>query len=297
MKIDERIKEIHNLHAKRIDEKGVYLPHQPIYEFEPMAIDEYYRMYAILNSIDCSETFIDIGCAEGIYLSMAENFCNSKVFGLDVSSEVLKRMVDFFGFSGVAGSGTMLPFKNRSFDTILCSEVIEHVTEPEKLAKELRRIAKNQIIISTPIAKSRAEKESFEPDKELKGNTHLHFFGKQDMEKMFGKIEITYAQSGILYPANIIYRRAVRFFDKALGYPIARLLIRMDAWLCKKYPWSGKAGIVIVGKRSEKKIPAGFIVSGMYKKISEQRKTDKIRLQNKKTFLMKDYGYLISKSS
>ena len=46
-----------------------------------------------------------------------------------------------------------LPFKNKSFDTVLCIEVIEHLEkeEGEKLIQTMEKIARRQVIISTPV--------------------------------------------------------------------------------------------------------------------------------------------------
>ncbi len=294
-KTTKAVKRVHDMHARRISKDGEYLPHQPIYGFSPLAIDEYYRIYAIANVFGEFKSFADIGCAEGMYMSIAMNRTGASVVGLDLSTEILKRMWEYFGYAGMAGDSASLPFKNSSFDVVLCSEVLEHMTEPLKAVKELKRIGK-KIVITTPIAKNEKEKTAFVPDVELKGNTHLHFFDRADMEKMFGHVSIRYAQSTILYPLNIIYRRFLRFLDALVDFPMATMLIKADAWLCKKYPWSGKVGIVVCGNGKDVPVPAGFIVSGLYRKISEQRKTSRIRLQNKKTFVMKEYGYLVSVS-
>jgi len=45
-----------------------------------------------------------------------------------------------------------LPFNNESFDTIICSAVIEHVKDQAKVLKEFHRVLKNngRIIFTTP---------------------------------------------------------------------------------------------------------------------------------------------------
>ncbi|MBI4015619.1 MAG: class I SAM-dependent methyltransferase [Candidatus Aenigmarchaeota archaeon] len=44
-----------------------------------------------------------------------------------------------------------LPFKNKQFDTVLCSHTIEHVKEPERFYKELQRVGKSVTILIPPI--------------------------------------------------------------------------------------------------------------------------------------------------
>lgn len=43
-----------------------------------------------------------------------------------------------------------LSFKDNSFDIVLCQQVLEHIDEPVKAILELKRVYKNQLIISVP---------------------------------------------------------------------------------------------------------------------------------------------------
>jgi len=55
-------------------------------------------------------------------------------------------MIDVFA------KGTAIPFKNSSFDFVLCTEVMEHISEPEHLLKEVYRILKKngKLLITVP---------------------------------------------------------------------------------------------------------------------------------------------------
>jgi len=46
-----------------------------------------------------------------------------------------------------------LPFKQKSFDTVLCMEVIEHLEKEEaiRLIEDMEKIARKKIIITTPV--------------------------------------------------------------------------------------------------------------------------------------------------
>lgn len=43
-----------------------------------------------------------------------------------------------------------LSFEDNTFDIVLCQQVLEHVPDPVKAINELRRVAKNQLIITVP---------------------------------------------------------------------------------------------------------------------------------------------------
>ena len=44
-----------------------------------------------------------------------------------------------------------LPFKDKQFDNVISSHTIEHVEDPDKFFKELKRISKNVTILLPPI--------------------------------------------------------------------------------------------------------------------------------------------------
>lgn len=55
-------------------------------------------------------------------------------------------------FVDVIGDARHLPFKDKSFDTVTCFEVIEHIppTDRDIVLKEMERVARDIIIISVP---------------------------------------------------------------------------------------------------------------------------------------------------
>ena len=96
-----------------------------------------------------STSILVVGCGSKKDMSIS----NKKLVGLDLSITALKESKRLFPKNSyVNGDGCNLPFKNNSFDTIVCSEVIEHVLNPKKMILEFKRVLKNngQLIITTP---------------------------------------------------------------------------------------------------------------------------------------------------
>jgi len=65
------------------------------------------------------------------------------VVGLDLKN---------YGFTDVIGDARALPFKDKSFDTVVMTEVIEHIPpeDRDRVIQELQRVARKIIIISAP---------------------------------------------------------------------------------------------------------------------------------------------------
>jgi SAM-dependent methyltransferase len=78
--------------------------------------------------------------------------------GVDISGlqvEYARRVALGMGFENVqfeAGSAEHLGFPDESFDIVLCSDVVEHLENPEKCFAEIRRVLKSggTAIITTP---------------------------------------------------------------------------------------------------------------------------------------------------
>ncbi len=79
---------------------------------------------------------LDIGCGAG-YLGNILNKKSELYIGVDFVDE---RQVENFPF--FRATALNLPFRNNSFDIIICNHVIEHVTNQDKLLHEINRLLK-----------------------------------------------------------------------------------------------------------------------------------------------------------
>ena len=103
---------------------------------------------ALANVVSIDSFWLDLGCGTQPYKN---EFKNSKYIGIDVEisgrSEILKNPEIYF-------DGKNIPFKNNSFDGILSTQVLEHVSDIHQILHECNRVLKKNgvMITSVPFA-------------------------------------------------------------------------------------------------------------------------------------------------
>lgn len=108
-----------------------------------------------LNRLDIRSGYriLDIGCGNGRHMGEAIRLKGVSIIGADINMndllEAKKRLDDLekLGFGrGLWGFNvaeiTRLPFRDHSFDAVICSEVLEHIVEEKTAVSEISRILK-----------------------------------------------------------------------------------------------------------------------------------------------------------
>lgn len=99
------------------------------------------------------ERIIELGCGLSPFLSKADF---KERWGLDYSEKTIETAKGMYpNINYIVGDATKTPLKDNYFDVVLGGEIIEHLEKPEELIKEMLRIAKHKVIISTPILEFR----------------------------------------------------------------------------------------------------------------------------------------------
>ena len=103
-----------------------------------------------LAGIKETDKVLEVGCGAGHIL---ERIQKGKLYGIDISDIQIKRAKNRLGDKAELkkSPGEEIPFEDGYFDVILCSEVIEHVLDPPKLLREIKRVMKDDGILSLSI--------------------------------------------------------------------------------------------------------------------------------------------------
>jgi 2-polyprenyl-3-methyl-5-hydroxy-6-metoxy-1,4-benzoquinol methylase len=97
-------------------------------------------------------SILDAGCGEGFTLEFLRKQKIGKTYeGIDFLKTAIEigRKVHP-NIKLLQESIYDLPYKNNTFDVILCTEVMEHLDDPKKALKELFRVSRKYVLLSVP---------------------------------------------------------------------------------------------------------------------------------------------------
>lgn len=106
------------------------------------------RARIIFENLDLggSEKILEIGCGRGFYLNVLSKASPKlDVTGIDLNEKYLSVAKDFINDNKVKlikADATKLPFKDKSFDRIIATEILEHIPNDEEVISEINRVLK-----------------------------------------------------------------------------------------------------------------------------------------------------------
>lgn len=105
-----------------------------------------------------AQSLLDVGCGEGKSISVLPGIRGMYVVGVDAYEPYLEECRHKRGIYQdlVLCNASNLPFQDNSFDIVLAIEVLEHLSreDGELMLLEMERVAKKQVIITTPLGKA-----------------------------------------------------------------------------------------------------------------------------------------------
>lgn len=103
------------------------------------------KFNAIISLIDKEpNNILDVGCASGWFLyKIASRYPKAKCTGIDI----YKKAIDYGkkrykSLNLIYADAHNVPFPDNSFNAVICTEVLEHVVDPGKIIREIKRVLK-----------------------------------------------------------------------------------------------------------------------------------------------------------
>jgi len=168
-------------HSKEYGTQVVYL-----------SVDPSHYHHKILNRINNNQIILDVGCATG-YLGASAKKNGNSVYGIEISEIAIEKAREVL--DGVVEGNIEemeIPYPEEYFDIIICSDVLEHLFDPQEVLLKLRRHLKKsgKLMISVPnvahysirwmLMKGNWEYKAFG----LMDYGHLRFFTKKTMSHL-----------------------------------------------------------------------------------------------------------------
>ena len=140
---------------------------------DPRSRSHLFRYVLARGVIEKDDLVVDAACGMGAGSAFLARHCRH-LFGIDISPNAINQARQKFGTIGNLSfieadlDRTELP----SCDVAVSIETIEHLVDPERFAKELRRAARKFIVVSAPIIHC------------LPHPFHKHEFNEQSFKKL-----------------------------------------------------------------------------------------------------------------
>jgi 2-polyprenyl-3-methyl-5-hydroxy-6-metoxy-1,4-benzoquinol methylase len=172
-------------------------------------------------------TILDIGCGSAW---VAEALCaeGKEVWSLDVSSvnpvKALKKH-PFPSHYGIVADVMSLPFREKVFDVVIASEVLEHLVSPADFFQEVMRVVKpgGMLIITTPYKEIIQHSLCIHCNQPTPHHAHLHSFDAEKIRRISAGLRAVRAQIEP-FSNKALVKLQMHFWMRLLPYPVWRML-------------------------------------------------------------------------
>jgi len=180
---------------------------------------------------------VDIGCAGGQYVDYFKR-AGFYIVGVDFVKEFLFSAINqkregYF----ICAQVENLPFKDKSFDTALALNLLEHVSDDRDVFKEIIRITKKRIIIIVPLAEPDDFKGYGVLFEHRRDTTHLRYYSKDTLFGLFNNYNLSIICYEEFFPVDTtgLFISTLPFFLKKFFRAIIYLFQNIFKIKFKKY--------------------------------------------------------------
>ena len=141
-------------------------------------------------NLETGDRVLDIGCGDGKIDSLIMKKVDVTIEGLDVlvRNETYIPVKQF--------NGKEIPFEDNSFDTIIIIDVLHHTDDPKQLLREIKRVAKKNILIKDHLLNGFLAKGTLKL-MDYVGNSHYgvrlpyNYLTKSEWTEIFRELDLT----------------------------------------------------------------------------------------------------------
>jgi len=184
-------------------------------------------LFKVVRNLPAQSKVLDVGAGTGGLLQLMEQTNTSfKTYGLDIGTP------PEFASNGMFLRGNIvnLPFQENSFDLVVCSHVIEHLSDPFQAVAELKRVCmpEGYVYLETPSHRSIIMPIGFnfwdDP-------THVRPYTRISLRKLLEIHSIRVIRDGLKHSLmGIILGFPYLFIGRLLGDPMARVIFPLYAF-------------------------------------------------------------------
>lgn len=162
--------------------------------------------WIIRHHLGSAKTVLDIGCGDGSLMVKVNRDKKYEITGVDLYKPYLKLAKKSGVYKKVIAKDIRkIKFQNRSFDVVLASQVIEHLSKRDSsnLIKKLEKITRYKVILATP--KGFVKYDPFEVIDDNKLQEHKSGWEIDELKNMGYRV---FGQgSGFIYrPNGLLYK-------------------------------------------------------------------------------------------
>ena len=128
---------------------------------------------------------LDVGCGDGSLAQDLQQRTGARVVAVDLSSRRVERAAARVSGLTVSQAGIYaLPFADRSFPLVVCTDLLEHLDDPQAAMRELVRVSRGQVLVTVPYQITIEKTLCPHCGKDYFLYGHQHSFGREGVERL-----------------------------------------------------------------------------------------------------------------
>jgi ubiquinone/menaquinone biosynthesis C-methylase UbiE len=134
---------------------------------------------------DVGGKVLDVGCGDGsLALDLSER-TQAKIFAAELTwKRVTRAKQRVRGLQAVQTSIYELPYADNSFPLVTCTDLLEHLDDPERAMRELVRVSSRNVLVTVPYKINIEKTLCPHCGKDYFLYGHQHSFGREGIDKL-----------------------------------------------------------------------------------------------------------------